>query len=653
MRAEAGAAAAPRDRAYYEERRRARERAARIRRRLLAGAVVAVVALVLGVGVGFAGSSDRIAGGVKIAGIDVGGMTAAEAKRALERRAAEAAAEPVVFTHGGQSFAIEPAALGVSTDWEKAIEEALDAGDGFVLFRGFRRLELRFSGADVGPAGAADPAKVDRQVSRLASTIDQQPREAAIVLEGLRPVVQPAQVGVELSRVEAGKVLVAALAGFERGKPVALPVRTSEPEVTAPDLAPLAAQVRTALSAPVRLTRASTRLTVAPEQLATFLVLPENGSRELAIGGKAAERYFAGVARALERKPKDAGFRLTSAGRVKVVPAREGRELDVDATTKVLLAAALASSPTERNAGLVVVTAQPKLTTAAARGMGIAGVVSSYTTFYGGEANRIHNVQLVSKLIDDHLIPPGGIFSFNKTTGERNADKGFLEAPVIINGELQTGLGGGVCQVSTTVFNAAYDAGLPILERTNHALYISHYPLGRDATVNYPDTDLRFRNDTGHWLWLRAFVDASSLTINLYGTPLHRKVVTDTSPLRVTGPPKLKKIKDPALLKGERVVEESGTPSRAVSVRRIVYDENGEVLYDATWYSSYRSEPRVVRIGTKKGPKPAEETPSSSGSQGGAVPGAGAGAGGGAGSPPPTEEPPSDPGSSEPPPPPA
>ncbi len=77
---------------------------------------------------------------------------------------------------------------------------------------------------------------------------------------------------------------------------------------------------------------------------------------------------------------------------------------------------------------------------------------------------------------------------------------------MIINGELQTGLGGGVCQVSTTVFNAAYEAGLPITARTNHALYISHYPLGRDATVNYPDIDLKFVNDTGHWLLLRTFV---------------------------------------------------------------------------------------------------------------------------------------------------
>ncbi len=94
--------------------------------------------------------------------------------------------------------------------------------------------------------------------------------------------------------------------------------------------------------------------------------------------------------------------------------------------------------------------------------MGIVGEVSSYTTIYGGIANRIHNVQLVAHLVDDKLIAPGATFSFNGTTGARTAAKGFLEAPVIINGELQTGLGGGVCQVSTTVFNAAYEAGLPI-----------------------------------------------------------------------------------------------------------------------------------------------------------------------------------------------
>jgi hypothetical protein len=173
---------------------------------------------------------------------------------------------------------------------------------------------------------------------------------------------------------------------------------------------------------------------------------------------------------------------------------------------------------------------------------------------------------------------------------------------VIINGELQTGLGGGVCQVSTTVFNAAYEAGLKITARTNHALYISHYPLGRDATVNYPDTDLRFVNDTHHSLLLRTFVGASSLTVTLYGTDPHREVVSETAPLSVSGPVPVKQTPDGSLLRGKQVVEVEGSPALATSNERKVYGPKGKLLYEDHWSSRYRGEYRIVRVGTKKKP---------------------------------------------------
>jgi vancomycin resistance protein YoaR len=245
----------------------------------------------------------------------------------------------------------------------------------------------------------------------------------------------------------------------------------------------------------------------------------------------------------------------------------------------------------------------PKLTTAEAKKLGIKQIVGTYTTIYGGIANRVHNVQLVAHLIDQHFIRPGEEFSFNKTTGVRDASKGFLEAPVIINGELQTGLGGGVCQVSTTVFNAAYEAGLKITSRTNHALYISHYPLGRDATVNYPDTDLRFVNDTDHWLLLRTFVGTSSLTVTLYGTSPHRRVESEAAPLTVAGPVPVRTTTDAALLVGRTVVDMAGSPALQTSVERKVYDRNGKLLYDDHWSSHYRGEYRLVRVGSKKPPK--------------------------------------------------
>ena len=272
------------------------------------------------------------------------------------------------------------------------------------------------------------------------------------------------------------------------------------------------------------------------------------------------------------------------------------------ATAKALLAAA--TSATARTAPLSVRTAPAERSTADAQAMGITGVVGSYYTTYGGIPSRLHNVALVAKLIDGALVAPGKTFSFNGTTGERTAEKGFEEAPVIINGELQTGLGGGICQVSTTVFNAVYEAGLQIDERTNHALYISHYPLGRDATVNYPDLDLKFTNDTDHWLLLRTFVGSGSLTVNLYGTPQNRRVETTAQPLRVVGAPTIKRVPDPTLEKGTSEVDEYGQPARSTSVSRKVYDADGAVLHEDTWYSSYRSEPKVVRVGTKPKPKP-------------------------------------------------
>ena len=293
---------------------------------------------------------------------------------------------------------------------------------------------------------------------------------------------------------------------------------------------------------------------------------------------------------------------MLSSGRVVVVPARPGRVVAAGPTGRHILAAALA--PQARTARVVVTYAQPHRSTAQAKAMGITTRVGRYETIYGGDPNRIHNVQLVAHLIDGKLIAPGATFSFNQATGERTADKGFLEAPVIINGELTTGLGGGVCQVSTTVFNAAYEAGLKITERTNHALYISHYPQGRDATVNYPDVDLKFVNDTAHWLLaahLRRLVLARRRALRSAAAPARRE--RDAAARHDRAAP-LEKVPGPgALRRPDRRRGERRAVPQSTSVERKVYTPSGALLYDNTWYSSYRGEPRIVHVGTKPRPK--------------------------------------------------
>jgi vancomycin resistance protein YoaR len=567
------------------------------------------VAAAAAVGLVFAGSPAKLAEGVHIAGVDVAGLTPADARRMLERRAAELERVPVTFVAGDRRWRITPARLGVEVDWAAAVEAARRQGEGFGPVRGFRRLQVRFFGADVAPPTQVYDAALRYELGRLTSAVARKPRDAAIARRGLRPVLVPAKSGSTLERAAAEHVVVRALAAFSR-VPVGLPVRHEPPRVTTGELRPVLAQARIALSEPVRLTLGKTRWRLPRWRIAQLLLLPRDGSTELAIGGRGAERWFERLAERVNRPAEDAGFAVSGTS-VSVIPARDGHAIDVPSASRALLAAVL--SRRNRVAPLAIETTKPERTTAEANAMGITTQVGAYTTTYGGEPNRLHNVRLVADLIDGALIAPAATFSFNETTGERTAEKGFLEAPVIINGELQTGLGGGVCQVSTTVFNAAYETGLPIESRTNHALYISHYPLGRDATVNYPDLDLRFRNDTGGWMLLRTWVGASSLTVALYGAPLERRIESETSPLVSVAGPRVQRIPDPSLQKGTIVVEDSGEPARTTSATRRVYDAEGTLLYETTWRSYYRSEPRLIRYGTKPKPKPEKPKPQKKG----------------------------------------
>ena len=556
-------------------------------------------------GFAFAGSTTKLPAGTRIAGVPVSGLDADDARLRLERRADRLRHVPVEFVAAGKTWRIKPSALGVDVDWAAAVEAARRQGEGFGPFRGLRRIGVRVFGAEIAPPTKAYEPALEYLVAKLGREIDRTDRDAALRLRGLQVDVVRGSVGRSLNRDAAAGTIVRALAGFAR-HPVALPVHVERPTVTAAVLQPVAAQARTALSAPVTLTLEDTRWRLPRWRLAGLLDLPEGGERELDIGGRQADRWFDRVEKNVSRPARDADFLITSTG-VEIVPERDGLELDMTGAAKAILAAAL--KPSGRVARLPVTSKPAERTAAEARRMGIKGLVANYETIYGGEPNRLYNVQLVSRLIDRTLIAPGATFSFNRTTGERTAEKGFREAPVIINGELQTGIGGGVCQVSTTVFNAAYEAGLPIDSRANHALYISHYPTGRDATVNYPDLDLRFTNDTGNWLLLRTFVGSSSLTVALYGTPVGRRVESETAPLRVTGPPPVKRVPDPSLFKGKTAVDDMGEPARATSVTRKVYSASGKLLTDDRWSSYYRGEHRIIRYGTKPKPKKPDKPP--------------------------------------------
>jgi vancomycin resistance protein YoaR len=274
-----------------------------------------------------------------------------------------------------------------------------------------------------------------------------------------------------------------------------------------------------------------------------------------------------------------------------------------------------ATSPTNRVARLTTVRAAPERSTAEALAMGIDRRMSSYKTYYSGTSDRITNLQLGVRALDDTLVPPGGTFSLNGAIGERTIERGFRTAPVIIGNEYAEEVGGGTSQVATTAFNAAWEAGLRIIERHPHSLYISRYQLGRDATVYWPSLDLKFVNDTKTWVLVKGFAESDGISIAIYGGE-ERRVESSATPLVVTGRVPVERVEDPKLPKGKTVVEEEGSAPTRTTATREIYSGDGELIRSETWATNYEGETRIVRVGTKvvvKPEKPKGQEPSPTG----------------------------------------
>jgi vancomycin resistance protein YoaR len=567
-------------------------------------AVSCALVLALLVGLAFAGSRSELAAGTEVAGVDVGGLTKHEAVGKLDTLFERQSARPATFVAGDNTYSFAANQLAVQPDWSAAVAAAQRAGDGFGPLRGFRRIRARVFGAEVLPRVAVSNAALEYALDQIAGDVDEQPRNAALVRKGLRVLVVPERTGIRLDRDAAAETIVRALGQLDRTRgATTLPVSVASPKMTAQMLAAPAASARLAVSQPVIVKAAGRSFRLPRWRLAQLLRLPRDGSTRLAIAGAAANAYFRQLSETVGRSPRDAGFAVYGES-VHVVPARDGLEVNVPQAARAILRAA--TRPKNRVARLTIVHAAPKRSTADALALGIDRRMSSYKTYYSGTADRITNLQLGVKALDGTLVSPGGTFSLNDAIGERTVERGFKSAPVIIGTDYAEEVGGGTSQVATTAFNAAWEAGLRITERHPHSLYISRYQLGRDATVYWPSLDLKFVNDTKTWVLVKGFAESDGISIAIYGGE-QRRVDSSATPLVVTGPVPVDRVKDPTLAKGKTVVDAEGTaPTRTTATRKI-YSADGDLIRSETWTTSYEGETRVVRVGTKVVAKPKSE----------------------------------------------
>ena len=241
--------------------------------------------------------------------------------------------------------------------------------------------------------------------------------------------------------------------------------------------------------------------------------------------------------------------------------------------------------------------------------LGLIGEISSYTTEYttgSGTENRNHNIHLVADLLNHSIATAGGTWSFNGTAGECNAERGFLGAGAIIDGEYDDAVGGGICQVATTVFNAVYEAGFPVPTRHNHSLYIGSYPAGRDAAVSWPDLDLVWKNDGASDVLMGATYTEGSVTVTLYGVDPGYRVSTNVGEWTEGEKHKTKTERDESMTPGTSYVKTAGTDGKNITVIRTVTSRMGEILHEDPFYSTYDPVTEVVVAG----PEPEAKAPS-------------------------------------------
>ena len=271
--------------------------------------------------------------------------------------------------------------------------------------------------------------------------------------------------------------------------------------------------------------------------------------------------------------------------RVRLSPSRPGSHPTAPWIADSLTAAASSSI---RRASLRLKQTRADLTTREAEKLGIRQQISSFTTDMGtSSSNRIHNVQLMAEFIDGTIVRPGDTFSFNESVGPRTAERGFREGQMIVGSLLLPAIGGGVCQTATTLFNNAFELGLPILERHNHSFYISHYPMGRDATVSWGGPDFGFKNDLETGILIKTSYTTSTLTFSFYGTDPQRRVVAATGPRVNWRSPRTTYALDPYAPRGSvRTVSGSNQSGFDVTVTRKVY-ERGKLKRRDAFTSAY------------------------------------------------------------------
>ncbi|HZQ06676.1 MAG TPA: VanW family protein [Anaerolineae bacterium] len=576
---------------------------------------------------------DRAVPGVRVLGEDVGGMTRAEAEAHIRETfgdpnvlLARFGGEQIVLRDGSNVYRAWPWELGFRSDLKPALDAAFQIGHrddlSLSLVEQARALVL---GADVTASSAFDDAVAKQYVSVLAAQIDRPPRDASYRLEGMNLIETPALAGRRLDGDETF-ARIKSFAANPMGE-IALPIQELAPHQV--DAKQAQTQIKAFLSAPLVLVYGDRSWAIDQAALTKMISLqpvsrPDGSlSYKAVLSNDALRAQVEALAREINQAPRDARFHFDNGTLTPSVMSQEGRELDVDATMQAIAARMQQAYSSSRVAGnaalnassinalrantveLAVHVTKPQVDARDAANFGIKELVSTGTsTFYHSIPNRIQNIKTAQASFDGVVIPPGGTFSFIKYLSDIVEANGYEDAYVIFGDRTVLGPGGGVCQVSTTMFRAAFWAGFPITERWEHAYRVGYYepPVGLDAAVFVPSADMKFVNDTPNYILIESVIDVpnNKLSFNFYGTKPNGREVKMTDPVvsNIQPHPPTKYIDDPTLPKGQLKQIDFAVDGEDVTLYREIY-QNGTLVTRQKFFSHYDPWQAVYLRGTK------------------------------------------------------
>ncbi|MEU5942141.1 VanW family protein [Micromonospora sp. NPDC047548] len=550
-------------------------------RLLLAGGLTAaVLAGVAGAGAyAYAGDVPR---GTTVLGAELGGRSRDEAARELraelERRAGTLNA-PLTVLVGEQKAEINPADVGLAIDVDATVAAAAEAEAHPVS----RLLGSR----TVDPVVTVDADRLDAALRKVMGRQGREMTMPAIIFTGTTPKPVYPKPALSLDRERSAQVVTE---GWLAGGPVTVPLVEKAPATSTEEVDRLVEELaKPAVAAPVTLTTDKGPVTIPPAAIARGLRFSADDAGKLTprVDVKRLRAALGDKLAAIESAPRDATMTIAG-GKPKVVPGRSGQQLDSAALGRDLLA--VLPKADGRTISGQLKPAEPELTEEKLGTLGIKERVSTFTTqFPGGLSSpRSQNIIQAAKDVDGTVVKPGETFSLNGHTGERGYDQGYQDAPVIVGGKLVPGVGGGVSQFTTTLFNASYYAGLQDVEHKPHSFYFSRYPAVIESTIFWPDLDFKFRNNTPHGVLIDTSYTSSTITVSIWSTKIYDSVKTEYGPRRNITTPKTVHLEP-----GPKCISAVGSNGFSQDAFRVI-TKDGKVVKREKFSWTYDAEPRFV-----------------------------------------------------------